>query len=51
MCIDESGKTSEIGCGRLAADGTGGETGRYCLQERPLKRGDFKPVRVKTYLK
>ena len=38
MRIDESGKTSEIGCGRLAADGTGGETDRYGLQERPLKK-------------
>ena len=52
MCIDEADKTSEIGCGRLATDGTGVETDRYGVQERPSKKeGDFKPVRVKTYLK
>ena len=52
MCLDEADKASEIGCGRLAADSTGVETDRYGVQERPSKKeGDFKPVRVKTYLK
>ena len=39
MCLDEADKASEIGCGRLAADGTGGETDRYGVPERPLKKG------------
>ena len=52
MCFEEADKTSEIGCGRLAADGIGVEANRYGVQERPSKKeGDFKSVRVKTYLK
>ena len=51
VCVDEAAKTSEIGCGRFV-DGTGVETYRYGMQERPLKKdGDFKPTRVKTYQK
>ncbi len=39
MCINEADKASEIGCGRLAADGTGAGTDRYGVQERPSKKG------------
>ena len=39
MCMDDASETSEIGCGRLAADGTGVGTGRYGVQERMSKKG------------
>ena len=39
MCVDEADKAPEIGYGRFAAGGTGVETDRYGVQERPSKKG------------
>ena len=38
MCMDEASETSEIGCGRLVADGTGVGTDRYGMREAVEKR-------------
>ena len=39
MCFNEASEISELGCVRLAADGTGVEIDRYGVQERPSKKG------------